>query len=193
MQNRITNNRSTAVVFCIGLSLALLFLCFLCVNKNSTLLATETSNPSDEFIVPNAFTTLTGAELQFTKVTNVGLDRTYPHDMDSLSDKQFYSAGIAAGDIDDDGDVDLYVVGGNTVPNALYLNNGNGTFIDVAEEYGVDLLHWGSGPAFGDIDGDGDLDLFVSAMENDPVRMFENDREAEKFVDITEEIGRAHV
>ena len=177
------------IVLCIGLLLALLFLCILLFNKTYTLLATEPSDPNVESVVPNAFTTITGAELQFTKVSNVGLDRTYPHDMDSLSDKQFYSAGIASGDIDDDGDVDLYVVGGDTVPNALYLNNGNGTFVDVAEEYGVDLLHWGSGPAFGDIDGDGDLDLFVSAMEWDPVRMFANDREAEKFIDITEEAG----
>ena len=177
------------VVLCVGLLLALLFLCFLLFNKTSTLLATEPSDPNGGSVVPNAFTTITGAELQFSKLTDIGLNRTYPHEEESLSDKQFYSAGIASGDIDDDGDVDLYVVGGNTVPNALYLNNGNGTFVDVAEEYGVDLLHWGSGPAFGDIDGDGDLDLFVSAMEFEPVKMFANDSEAETFVDITEEAG----
>ena len=177
------------VSLCIGLLLALIFLCFLLVNKTSTLLATEPSDPIDGSVVPNAFTTITGAELQFTMLTDIGLNRTYPHEEDSLTDKQFYSAGIASGDIDDDGDVDLYVVGGNKVPNALYLNNGNGTFVDVAEEYGVDLLHWGSGPAFGDIDGDGDLDLFVSAMEFEPVKMFANDSEAETFVDITEEAG----
>ncbi|MXZ54597.1 MAG: hypothetical protein F4227_07470 [Gammaproteobacteria bacterium] len=189
MQKRITNNRSMEVVLCVGLLLALLFLSFLLFKKTSTLLATEPSDPNGGSVIPNAFTTITGAELQFTKITDIGLNRTYPHEMESLSDKQFYSAGIASGDIDDDGDVDLYVVGGNEVPNALYLNNGNGTFVDVAEEYGVGLLHWGSGPAFGDIDGDGDLDLFVSAMEFEPVKMFANDSEAEKFVDITEEAG----
>ena len=177
------------IVLCIGLLLALLFLGFMHVIKKSTLLATEPSGPNNGSVVPNAITTITGAELQFTKITDNGLNRTYPHEMDSLSDKQFYSAGIASGDIDDDGDVDLYVVGGNKVPNALYLNNGNGTFVDVAEDYGVDLLHWGSGPAFGDIDGDGDLDLFVSAMEFEPVKMFANDSETETFVDITEEAG----
>ncbi|MYI77849.1 MAG: hypothetical protein F4077_08875, partial [Gammaproteobacteria bacterium] len=189
MQKRITNNRSMEVVLCVGLLLALLFLSFLLFKKTSTLLATEPADPNGGSVIPNAFTTITGAELQFTKITDIGLNRTYPHEMESLSDKQFYSAGIASGDIDDDGDVDLYVVGGNEVPNALYLNNGNGTFVDVAEEYGVGLLHWGSGPAFGDIDGDGDLDLFVSAMEFEPVKMFANDSEAEKFVDITEEAG----
>ena len=65
----------------------------------------------------------------------------------------------------------------------------NGTFVDVAEEYGVDLLHWGSGPAFGDIDGDGDLDLFISAVMHNPVRIFENDSDAGVFKEITEEAG----
>ena len=177
------------IVLCGGLLLLLIFLYLLNVKNTNKLLATEPSDPNSDNVVPTGFTTITGAELQFTKISDVGLSRTYPHEMESLSDKQFYSAGIASGDIDDDGDVDLYVVGGNTVPNALYLNNGNGTFVDVAEEYGVDLLHWGSGPAFGDIDGDGDLDLFVSAMEFEPVRMFANDREAETFVEITEDAG----
>ena len=189
MQNRITKNRSLEVVLWTGLLLAFLPLSFQHIQKTGTLLATEPATTNNDPIVPTAFTTLTGAELQFTRVTNVGLDRRYPHEIESLSDKQLYAAGVAAADIDDDGDVDLYVVGGNTEPNALYLNNGNGTFVNVAEEYGVDLLHWGSGPAFGDIDGDGDLDLFVAAMSHDPVRMFEHDTESEKFIDITEEAG----
>ena len=177
------------VVSWTGLILLLILFGLLYAAKDETLFANENSNFNDSTIHPTGFPTLNGAELQFTRVSNIGLDRTYPLDIDTLSDKQLYTAGVAAGDIDNDGDVDLYVVGGNTVPNALYLNNGNATFVDVAEEYGVNLVHWGSGPTFGDIDGDGDLDLFVSAIEHDPARMFQNDLEAETFVDISEESG----
>ena len=189
MQSRTIKNRSLEVVAWTGFLVAFLLLCFLLIQRTGTLFASEPTVTNNDDAVPTAFTTLTGAELQFTRVEDVGLERGYPHEVDSLSDKEFYAAGVAAADIDDDGDVDLYVVGGNTEPNTLYLNNGNGTFVEVAEEYGVDLLHWGSGPAFGDIDGDGDLDLFVGAMNHDPVKMFEHDSESNRFIDITEEAG----
>ena len=189
MENRTTKHRSWEIWFGTGLLLAFLLLCLLFFNENATLSATEPSTPGNLPIVATGFTTPNGTELRFNRVSGTGLVRTFPHLPEDLDDKQFYGAAVASGDIDDDGDVDLYVVGGNTVPNALYLNNGNGTFVDVAEEYGVDLLHWGIGPAFGDIDGDGDLDLFISAVNFDPVRVFEHDSDAGVFVDITEEAG----
>jgi hypothetical protein len=46
--------------------------------------------------------------------------------------------------------------------NRLYHNNHDGTFTDTAEKTGVTLGNWSSGPTWGDYDGDGRLDLFVS-------------------------------
>ena len=85
-----------------------------------------------------------------------------------------FSGGIAAGDYDGDGDIDLYVVGGDLDPNSLYENQGDGTFLDTTEEMTPVITHKGSGPAFGDIDGDGDLDLFLGAVEGGRYYMLEN-------------------
>lgn len=70
-----------------------------------------------------------------------------------------YAMGVATGDYDNDGDIDLYLtcVGSN----ALLMNNGNGTFTDVTAAAGVDDQRWSTSAAFLDYDRDGDLDLYV--------------------------------
>lgn len=129
------------------------------------------------------------SSISFTEV-NVGFNRKFSTDLALLSDAERFGGGAAAGDIDNDGDVDLYVVGRDDDPNHMYVNLGNNRFEEVGSEMGVNVSHWGSGPAFGDIDGDGDLDLFVGAVANYPIFLFENRLgEGEGFVDITRTSG----
>ena len=81
------------------------------------------------------------------------------------------SGGVAWIDFDRDGWMDLYLVNGGrwedlvqgkrTVSNALYRNDGDGTFTNVTEKAGVGNRHWGMGVAAGDYDNDGWVDLFV--------------------------------
>jgi enediyne biosynthesis protein E4 len=67
--------------------------------------------------------------------------------------------GVAAGDYDNDGYVDLYVT--NYGHNILYHNNGNGTFTDVTASAGVASSGWSTSAAFIDYDRDGLLDIAV--------------------------------
>ena len=68
------------------------------------------------------------------------------------------------GDFNNDGWQDLLFLAGGGGPDALYLNNGDGTFSDHAREAGLAAAHRGIGAAVGDYDGDGWLDLFVTSL-----------------------------
>ncbi len=82
-------------------------------------------------------------------------------------DDQRWSYSAAFADIDQDGDLDLYVAN-DYGENGLYLNDvaTSGRFRDVARERGVLDTGNGMGVAFGDIDNDGDLDLHVTNMSS---------------------------
>ncbi len=81
-------------------------------------------------------------------------------DSAGVSNAGRYGMGCVAGDIDGDGDRDLYVT--NFGPNVMYRNEGNGRFADVTSESGTGDPRWSTSAAFGDVDNDGDLDLYVA-------------------------------
>ena len=91
-------------------------------------------------------------------------------------------------DVDQDGWVDLYVTCPNG-PNRLFLNNRNGSFRDVAVAAGVALADRHSlGCVFGDVDGDGRDDLFVTSYQSQVSALFLNNGGG-KFRDVTVAAG----
>src|SRR4029450_3098099 len=70
-----------------------------------------------------------------------------------------YGMGVAAGDFNNDGCVDLYLT--NFGRNQMFRNNCDGTFSDVSKASGTDSAGWSVSAAFVDIDRDGWLDLYV--------------------------------
>ena len=97
---------------------------------------------------------------QWTDVTSIS----------GVGDKS-YSTGCACGDVDNDGDTDLYVTNFGT--DVFYRNNGNGTFTDVTDLVGIKNKDWGSSAIFFDMDNNGFLDLYVTnyveySLKNNP-------------------------
>jgi hypothetical protein len=91
---------------------------------------------------------LSTGELKFTDVTEQSGIRALG-----------YGMGVAAGDFDNDGNVDLYVT--NYGSNQLWRNRGDGTFEDVTTKAGVDDPRWSVSATWVDYDRDGWLDLYV--------------------------------
>jgi hypothetical protein len=132
----------------------------------------------------------TGPSWKFVDATtDAGLTFTHANSELPGTPTQRAAGGVAAGDYDRDGDIDLYLVGGDAGTSALFRNRGDGTFEEVAREAGVVLEHSNaSGPLFFDFDGDGWLDLFVGATEGEAARLFRNRRDG-AFEDVSLAVG----
>jgi hypothetical protein len=102
-----------------------------------------------------------------------------------------HGSGVAVGDYNGDGFDDIYFVN-ELGANALYKNNGDGTFTDVTDEAGVGLGgHIYVAAAFVDYDNDGRQDLFVTSTRGGNV-LFKNLGNG-KFKDVTKKAGLTHV
>lgn len=143
-------------------------------------------------------TPITVNAVTFVDVTNEAGIR-FQHSSGTRSSLLPEDMGSGAGfaDIDNDGDIDLYIVNipgpftqngkthkGNA--NALYLNNGDGTFTDITRAAGVGHQGFGMGCVFADYDGDADLDLYLTNYGENV--LYRNNGNA-TFTDVTDAAG----
>ena len=101
--------------------------------------------------------------------TGVGfVNKLVPTEKLNLLDYLYFynGGGVSAGDVNNDGLIDLYFVS-NQGPNKLYLNKGGFRFEDITEKAGVaGFSDWQTGSTMADVNGDGLLDIYVCAVGN---------------------------
>lgn len=138
--------------------------------------------------------------LPFTDITaKAGID--FVHETGAYGERllpETMGGGVAFLDYDNDGDQDLLLVNSAVWPwrpqppspatSVLYRNRGDGTFEDVSEVTDMALTLYGMGVATGDYDGDGFVDVFITAVGENRLRRNVGGR---RFVDVTPDTGVA--
>jgi hypothetical protein len=130
------------------------------------------------------------AGVHFTEVgVSAGVSAGFGYQTRIPTSAQMIAGGVAAGDFDGDGLVDLFVVRGAAGPARLLRNRGGGMFEDVAAN--ADVAFFDSlavGPLFFDADGDGRPDLLIGSIQGGPIRLLHN-IDGERFEDVTSASG----
>jgi len=141
--------------------------------------------------------TASAAAVRFVEVTReAGVDFTY---VNGASGHKYMpepmGSGAAFFDYDRDGFLDLYIVNGTYLDrdpgddpptNALYRNDGDGTFTNVTDAAGVGDTGYGMGAGVGDYDNDGDRDLYVTNYGANV--LYRNDGDG-TFTNVTDAMG----
>ncbi|MDR8393430.1 FG-GAP-like repeat-containing protein [Aliifodinibius sp. S!AR15-10] len=128
----------------------------------------------------------------FVDLSSSQTNITFSNDIteQELSDNRHYlnGSGVAAGDVDGDGLVDLYFAGLKN-SNKLYKNLGHMEFQDVTETAGVaHENHYSTGAVFADVNGDTHLDLLVSSIYKD-IALYINDGKGNFEIDENSGLG----
>jgi len=133
----------------------------------------------------------------FTDITAAaGIKFAHFKGNDGISiNREEFGPGVCVSDFDGDGWQDIYFINGRDLynrgivtRNALYRNNGDGTFTDVTEKAGVPGTGYGLGCVWGDYDNDGHPDLFVTQYGRNV--LYHNNGDG-TFTDVTDKAGVA--
>jgi enediyne biosynthesis protein E4 len=133
--------------------------------------------------------------IQFTDVTSTaGIKFTHFKGNQGISiNREEFGPGVCVADFDGDGWQDIYFVNGRdlydrgiSVRNALYHNNGDGTFTDVTDKAGTPGTGYGLGCVWGDYDNDGFPDLYVTQFGRNV--LYHNNGDG-TFTDVTDKAG----